>query len=157
MVNDFLDVWKLSNWIHFKECDMHAWFSDTETVMLDLDDMPFTSVKYWAYRILKWFHLEGFMVLKSSLNSYHVVFNRKVDWRENMKIVAYIVINTHFNESLNMWFVMQCRKGLSTLRVSSKGDKKSPRIVFRYGEQDGQINEFLQYQSVIKSIIRKTS
>ena len=111
--------------------------SDSETVMLDLDHMPLNSVKYWAYRTMKWFHLEGFIIFRSSPKSYHVVFNRKVDWKENMKIVSYVVINTSFKESLTKWFVMQCRKGLSTLRISCKGEKKRPRIVYRYGQQDG--------------------
>ena len=71
-------------------------YSDTETVMLDLDHMTFNSVKYWAYRTMKWFHLEGFIILKSSLKSYHTVFNRKIDWKENVKIVSYVAINTNF-------------------------------------------------------------
>ncbi|MEM3673799.1 MAG: hypothetical protein QW468_06245 [Candidatus Bathyarchaeia archaeon] len=50
---------------------------------------------------------------------------------------------------------MQCVKGSSTLRVSTKKDKPEPRIVYRYGSQDGQIAEFLAYRSLIKGIIRK--
>lgn len=59
------------------------------------------SVKYWICRTMKWFRLGGFIILKSSSNSYHVVFNRKVDCKENVKIVSYVVINTNFNASLN--------------------------------------------------------
>lgn len=50
---------------------------------------------------------------------------------------------------------MQYRKGLSTLRTSYKGDKNSPRIVYRYGKQNGQINDFLHYRKLIKNILNK--
>jgi len=55
---------------------------------------------------------------------------------------------------------MQCikEKG-STLRVSPKSGnpnpKPSPRVVYRYGKQDGQIREFLNYRKMLKNIINK--
>ena len=54
--------------------------------------------------------------------------------------------------SINLW---QCIKGSSTLRVAPKGDKPSPRIVFRYWKQDNQIQEFLRYQRFIKRIEKR--
>ena len=50
---------------------------------------------------------------------------------------------------------MQCIKEETTLRVSPKGAKPSPRIVYRFGEQDKQIEKFLSYRREIKNIIRK--
>jgi hypothetical protein len=122
--------------------------------MLDFDDAELRTVKYWALKALKRFRLEGFIVLKSSDRHYHVVFSRRVSWVENLKITAWVSLLSN-NSSLQKWFIMQCIKEGSTLRVSNKMDKPSPRIVFRYGSQDGMIAEFLAYRNLIKSIIRK--
>ncbi len=129
-------------------------FSDDETVMLDFDNTPFRIIKYWAFKAMKWFKLEGFIILKSSKNSYHVVFNRPVSWSENMRIVAWLSLLSG-NKKLKKYFLMQCIKESSTLRVSNKGEKPSPRIVFRFGKQDKQIEEFLSFRTEIKRIIRK--
>jgi hypothetical protein len=75
-------------------------YTDNETVMLDFDDTSFRTVRYWALKLMKWFKLEGFIILKSSKNCYHVVFNRKVSWTENMKIVAWVSLQSH-KEKLN--------------------------------------------------------
>ena len=128
-------------------------FSDDETVMLDFDNTIFRIVKYWALRTTRFHKLEGFIILKSSENSYHVVFNRPVLWKENMRIVAWVCLLFR-SEKLKTYFLMQCIKESSTLRVSAKGDKPSPRIVFRFGKQDKQIEEFLSYRKEIKRIIR---
>ena len=119
-------------------------YTDTETVKLDFDDTSFKEVKYWASRTMKRFKLEGFVILKSSKNSYHVLFNREVSWPENVRIVAWVSLLSH-NMMLQKWFVMQCIKKGSTLRVSPKRNKPSPRIVYRYGKQDGEIKNFLKY------------
>ena len=71
--------------------------------MLDLDDVPFKTAKYWALRTMEWFKLEGFIILKSSKNCYHVVFNREVSWAENVKIVAWVTLLSH-NKGLQKWF-----------------------------------------------------
>jgi hypothetical protein len=56
------------------------------------------------------------------------------------------------NAGLKKLFLMQCLKESSTLRVSPKKDKSSPRIVFRYGMQDREIMSFLEWRKLIKSI-----
>jgi len=133
-------------------------YSDIETVKLDFDRMPFRVVKHWALRTMKWFKLKGFIILKTSQSCYHIIFDRKVSWDLNVKIMAWVSLLSH-NKFLMKWFVMQCIKGCSTLRVSPKfskqGVKPSPRIVFRYGRQDKQIQIFLQYRKLIKNMIRK--
>jgi len=126
----------------------------TDTVMLDFDDTPFKTVKDWAKRTCFWFKLMGFIILKSSKNCYHVVFDRAVTWEENVSIMAYVcLISKH--EKLTGWFILQCRKKASTLRVSDKKDKPMPRIVFRYGSQKGRIAEFLRFRKLVKGIVRK--
>jgi len=71
-----------------------------------------------------------------------------------MKIVAWVSLQCN-NPMLEKWFLMQCIKEGSTLRVSPKRDKPSPRIVFRYGKENGQIESFLKYRELTKNIIRK--
>lgn len=120
--------------------------------MLDFDNTTFKEVKHWALRAMRWFKLEGFIILESSENHYHVVFNRKVTWSENMRIVAWIALLSN-NPMLQKWFIMQCIKEGSTLRVSPKTNKPCPRIVFRYGKQDKGIQEFLSFRKLIKRIV----
>jgi len=129
-------------------------YTDEETVMLDFDNTSFKTVRYWAARGLKWFKLEGYIILKSSTNNYHVVFNRKVSWKKNMKIVSWMALLSN-NPMLQKWFLMQCIKEGSTLRISPKREKGSPRIVFRYGKENSQIESFLKYRKLVKNMIRK--
>ena len=129
-------------------------FTDTETVKLDLDDMSFGRVKYWACKALKQFGLGGFLILKSSKDCYHVVFDRSVDWSENASIVAWVcLVSKH--RRLTEWLVMQLIKRASTLRISAKQKKSPPRIVYSRGSQDGQITGFLEYRRLIKSISKR--
>jgi hypothetical protein len=128
--------------------------TDSESVKLDFDNTRFKTVKYWAFRTMKWFKLKGFIILKSSKNSYHVVFDKKVSWKENVKIMAWVCLLSQ-HKALTKWFLMQCIKEGSTLRVSEKKEKPQPRIVYRYGSQNNQIAEFLAYRKIVKSIITK--
>lgn len=129
-------------------------YTDIETVMLDFDNTSLKTVRYWAFRAMRWFKLEGFLILRSSENNYHVVFNRRVSWSENVKIMAWISLLSN-NPMLQKWHLMQCIKEGSTLRISSKGDKPSPRIVFRYGKEDKQIGKFLHHRKLVKKIVCK--
>jgi hypothetical protein len=127
--------------------------SDRQTVMLDFDDVSFKLVLYWAMFALEKFKLRGFIILKSSKNHYHVVFDRYAEsWDENLSIIAWVAI---VSKSVTMlrYLAMQCIKMSSTLRVAPKGDKASPRIVpkyGRYGSQDYAIKDFLEYRQLIK-------
>ena len=40
----------------------------------------------------------------------------------------------------------------STLRLSSKGIKDSPRIVFRWGRDDEEIRNYLKYRREIRNL-----
>jgi hypothetical protein len=122
--------------------------------MLDFDDASFRTVRYWASRTARWFKLEGFIILKSSKNRFHVVFDRTVSWADNMRVVAWVALLSH-NSGLAKWFLMQCIKGCSTLRVSSKREKLSPRIVYRCGKQEENIKAFLKIRNTIKRISKK--
>jgi len=110
-------------------------------------------VKYWANRTVKWFKLKGFIILKSSLKNYHVVFNRAVSWKRNIHIMNWVALESH-NEKMKDYALMQGIKESSTLRVSPKRMKRSPRIVYRYGMQEDQIRSFLCHRNMIKRIQR---
>ena len=130
--------------------------TDTETVKLDFDDTPIIEVEYWAKRTNRWFRLRGFSILESSENHYHVIFNRPVIWSENVRIMAWVSLYSG-KKSLLKWFLMQCIEQHSTLRVSRKGSKPSPRLVSRYGKQDSQISDFLEFRKLVKRISQKIS
>lgn len=69
--------------------------------------------------------------------------------------MAWAALFTHKLSQLK-YFQMQCIKRASTLRVSRKGDKSSPRIIYRYGGQDKEIQNFLSLRKMIKKIELKT-
>ena len=128
--------------------------TEDEAVMLDFDNVSFNTTKYWASKAMKFHKLGGFIILKSSKDCYHVVFDRSVSWSENMRIVAWVSLLSH-NKGTQRYHLMQCIKQSSTLRISNKNQKPSPRIVYRNGKQDNQIRSFLEYRKLIKRIIRR--
>jgi len=71
-----------------------------------------------------------------------------------MKIVAWVSLSSQ-NRSLTKWFVMQCIKQGSTLRISPKKDKPCPRVVSSYGSLNHQVEEFLVSRRVVKGIMEK--
>jgi len=131
-------------------------YTDSETVKLDFDDSKsFKSVKYWALKTNEKFKLGGGIILKSSEDGYHVVFDCYVSWVKNLSIMAWVAI---LSKSVPMlrYLAMQCIKGASTLRVSpnSNQDKLAPRLVYRFGCQDHAVKDFLRYRRLIKRIYR---
>lgn len=129
-------------------------FTDTETVKLDFDNMPLEEVKYWACKTMGKFRLGGFIILRSSKHSFHVVFDKAVSWIENVGIIAWVCLITKYRK-LTEWLIMQCIKHASTLRISAKGKKPTPRIVYRYGNQDRQIRDFLLFRRLIGDIVKR--
>jgi len=128
-------------------------YTDSRTVKLDFDDMLFKFVIYWAELAMKRFRFEGFIILRSSMNCYHVVFDRYVSWARNVSIVAWVALLSK-NAGLMKWCLMQCIKGASTLRVTPKKEKPSPRVVYKFGEQNHAIADFLKERERIKRIYR---
>lgn len=146
---------------------------DTETVRLDFDDTSLDEVRLWAYRATFFFKLEGFLILESSMKnyvvkqkgrifyrfrkgSYLVVFNRPVDWSLNVHIMNWVALESG-NENLQKYVRMQCIKETSTVRISRKGKKPFPKIVFRYGLQDKQIKQFLDTRRFILNFLEEES
>lgn len=143
---------------------------DTETVRLDFDDTSLDEVLYWVFRATSWFKLEGFLVLQSSMKkyvlkrkgkvygfkkgSYLVVFNRSVDWARNTHIRAWVGLESG-NENLKRYAIMQDIKETSTVRISEKGKKPVPKVVFHYGKQDKQIKKFLETRKLILNFLKR--
>jgi hypothetical protein len=126
-------------------------YSDRSTVKLDYDKVPLRIVKFWSRRACDWFKLEGFIILESSRGSFHVVYDRPVTWRRNMHIIAWVAVESQLSK-LRDYVLMQVIKESSTLRVGPKFKKPSPRIVYRYGKQDRQIQEFLDMRKTINHV-----
>jgi len=136
-------------------------YSDISTVKLDFDNKPLRTVKYWANRVCRFFKLEGFLILNSSKGSYHVVFNRTVSWIENVHIMDWVALMVEGrglkNLPLTKYGLMQGIKESSCLRLGSKVSKPSPRIVLRFGSQNGEIKKYLTFRRTVKQIIRRSS
>ena len=124
-------------------------YTDRATVKLDFDGEQFRKVKYWADRAMRHFRLRGYVILKSSRDHYHVVFNKTVSWEKNCRVMAWVAVLSK-NVGLRKWVLMQFIKDASTLRISSKADKTSPRIVFSEGKQDREIATFKRWRRLIK-------
>jgi hypothetical protein len=127
-------------------------YTDTATVKLDLDKFTYKKTKYTALRVCKWFRLQGFIILKSSSKCYHVVFNKAVSWRQNQAVMGWACYATNFNLPLLRYLAMQCIKKSSTLRISGKGRKKPPKIIYRYGEQNSMIRNYLKTRREIRNV-----
>jgi hypothetical protein len=142
-----------------KHCKALTGITDTTTPKLDLDNVSYKTAKYWAFKILRLFKskskkkwtpntkidLEGFLIVKSSPKHYHIIYNRSVEWLENLNVIAWTCLLSHKTE-LMKWLVMQIIKGSSTLRIGKKFDKPAPRVVFRFGKQDGEIKAYLKFR-----------
>lgn len=118
-------------------------YTSTSAAMLDLDDVTLTRTKSIAQRLIGRFHLEGFLVVRSSVKHYHVIFNRPLTWRMVLRVIFAVDVcrkryHNHFS-----WAEMQAIKGAATIRLGPKGRKKSPRPVFRAGLQDKEIKSYL--------------
>lgn len=120
-------------------------YDDKPTVKLDFDNTPLKTSKFWCFRTMNFFNLWGFLILQSSRNNYHAVFDRPVSWPRNLHIIAWVAQQSK-HKKLTGWLLFQCIKESSTLRVGRKGRKGFPKIVFRFGTQNHEIKTFLQYR-----------
>jgi hypothetical protein len=59
------------------------------------------------------------------------------------------------NLNLQKYVRMQCIKKTSTVRISNKGNKPIPKIVFRFGNQNRQIKKFLETRTFILSFLEQ--
>lgn len=134
-------------------------------------------IKHYAHMLNKRYHLDGFIILQSSVKTheiwnvetnikenvvyryktrnYHIVFNRKIkSVAELHSIIAWLCLITK-DWNLILWFLLQCVKQTITLRNGFKGRIRPPRIVYRYGNQDKMIREFLDNREFILNFLNR--
>lgn len=125
-------------------------YSDVSTVKLDFDNKPFRVVRYWAKRICRFFKLKGFVILKSSPDHYHVVFDRSVSWAENVHILCWTALMLEGRQLQFLpatgFAIMQCIKESSCVRVGKKRNKPSPRIVCGFGKRNCEIRNYVNFR-----------
>ncbi len=127
--------------------------TNPETVMIDCVNMSFRVVKKLALIAMEMCRLGGFIILKSSKNHYHVVFDRYVSWDDNMSAVGWFSVLSH-NPKVKDCLVMQCIKKALTLRVVPMKGKPAPRLVGRFGCQGHAVKDFLTHRQLIRRIYR---
>ena len=132
---------------------MHEWveqgycigFVTTKGVLLDLDNMTFKKAKWIAKILMEEFKLEGFLLIKSSAKSYHVVFNKYLSWRK----ITQVLFSRY--ECLR-YAVMQMQNGHMTLRISGKNGKNKPKLMIKVGKTNKMIRDYLElYENIQKS------
>jgi hypothetical protein len=147
---------------------------DNDIVKVDWDERFLCEVKRFCKILVKRFPVlgGGFIILESSTKlrkirnedftgiaytykskSYHTVFNGEVSKGELESILAWLCLFTKDN-GLITWFLLQLIKCTYTLRIGFKRNKKPPKIVFRYGNQDKQIAKFLENRDFILNFLQ---
>ena len=112
-------------------------FTTRRGVCLDLDDVSKTKAEKIAnYRLTK-HKLEGYLLIESSKNHFHVVFNRYTAWRKSLQIIF-------STWKCIEWGVWQAIKGELTLRVSAKKGTNLPKIIKCVGKNDKLIKDYLK-------------
>lgn len=119
-------------------------YTTTKAATLDLDNTHLPEAKKIAQILLSQFKLEGFLILRSSQKSYHVIFNKPLTWRVALQVIfSAEPCRKRYHNRLS-WAEMQAKKGAATLRIGPKCRKKSPYSVFKVGKQDKEIKDYLK-------------
>lgn len=112
-------------------------FMTKRGVVLDLDNMTEKKATLKAELLLKRYRLEGYLLIRSSEKSYHVVFNKYLRWRTITKILFSLY------ECIR-YAVFQMKEGFLTLRISRKNGKDKPKILIAVGKQDKLIKDYFE-------------
>jgi len=99
-------------------------------------------------------------VYRYRTKGFHIIWNRKVTPLECKSIQSWVYMHIKRNwntiEELDNWLHMQDIKQTDSLRIGFKGKKKPPKIVYRWGNQDGQIAKFLENRKFILDFLDST-
>jgi hypothetical protein len=130
-------------------------FTTTKGLLLDLDNTTLKESSAIAEKYMNRFRLEGYLILRSSENNYHVVFNRYLTWKKTLEYLFKIVWRYHYHEhgvkpSLTSWAILQACKGSETLRISTKNHKRMPRIVRKHGATDKLCKDYVEYMEELQ-------
>jgi hypothetical protein len=126
-------------------------FTTDKGLLLDLDNTTLADTRKIAKKYCNRFKLEGFLILKSSQNNYHVVFNKYLTWKKTIEYLFKIVWTYHYHKhgskpSLTSWAILQACKKSMTLRISNKKHKKAPRYIEDYGKTDKLIDDYCGFR-----------
>jgi predicted kinase len=112
-------------------------FMTNKGLIMDLDNVTYRKVKWLAQHLCRQYKLEGYIIVLSSPRSYHLIFNRYLQWR----VITKILFRQY--ETLR-WAVFQMQSGYLTLRISKKNGENKPKIVFKTGKTDKLIAEYME-------------
>jgi hypothetical protein len=129
-------------------------YSNRDTVMLDLDDVDLEKAKAICDDLLDTYSLGNYCIAESSPGSHHAVFDRRVDWCEKLSYVAHVLLKNDLPK-LNAWLLNHIRKGYMDLRVTPKGGKTTPKIVYRKGSKGNRIQHCENHRAWIEDLIMK--
>ena len=119
-------------------------FMTDKGVILDLDNMTFKKAEWLARTLLSRYDLEGFLLVRSSEKSYHVVFNRYLSWKKITTVLFSLYEAVRYA-------VFQMKEGCLTLRISKKNGKDKPKILMTVGKTDKLIKDYLEVYETFKS------
>lgn len=140
-MNLTLNHHKLTKGKIFKDCCIG--FTTTKGVCLDLDNISEFKARKIAQHTYEKYKLEGYLIMKSSNNHYHIIFNKYITWRKVGQIIFGLYIVT-------AWGIWQMRKGEITLRISKKNMKNKPKEIMRKGKTDKLIKDYLYIYNMFK-------
>jgi len=117
-------------------------YTTDEGVLLDLDHTTQPQVKNLAKTLTHTFKLEGYYIILSSPDCYHIVFNRRIkSWSKITKIIAHACLWSK-HRGLSGWLLFQLVKQALTIRITSKGEKHPPKIIIEHGKTDDICKEY---------------
>ena len=120
-------------------------FVTEKGLMLDLDNINQKKARKIAQITCKKHKLKGYLLVKSSRNHYHIIFNRtNISWRKTLQIIFSL-------HKCVFWGIQQARKGWLTLRISQKKGK-IPKIIEAKGNTDKLINLYLYHYYLFKEM-----
>lgn len=132
-------------------------FTTSHGLLLDLDNTTLDETRKIAKKYMERFKLEGYVILRSSQNNYHVVFNRYLSWKKVLSCLFKIVWFYHFHKhgskpSLTFWAILQACKETETLRISMKERKAVPKVIQTKGKIDKLIKDYLDFMREMNKI-----
>lgn len=123
-------------------------FTTSRGVLLDLDNVNLASVKRLCVVMLKHkrfryikskIDLEGYLIIRSSPNHYHVVFNKYLTFKNALIIASTVRIG-----NIAPWLLERIKHGEFTIRISTKNNSNKPEIILQVGKSTSLIKDYLQ-------------
>jgi hypothetical protein len=145
-----------------KKTNYAAGFTTDKGLILDLDNTSLRETKKIAEKYFNRFKLEGYLIMRSSAGSHHIIFNRYLTWKTVMEYLFKIVWLYHYYKHedkphLTLWAMLQACKRSETLRISTKKHKRKPRVVLLNGKKDKLIKDYLQYYDMVNENVDKNT